>query len=201
MQTQPQVSFDDVKLTDEVRDRVLETALDWIDQLERVHPRITGCHVVVAKPHRRHRVGGLYSVRVDVVVPEGEIVVNREHHENRAHEDLFVAIRDAFDATRRRLEDHARRLRGSVKRHEARGHGVVSQLFPMQGYGFIETPDGREIYFHRNAVGNGRYDTLDLGVPVRFTEEEGDEGPQASVVQVVHSKSMEPPEQPEETVR
>lgn len=193
MQTQPQVSFDDVDLTDELRGQLRDAALDSIEQLEQVHRRMTGCHVVIGMPHRRHRVGGLYSVRVDIVVPEGEIVVNREQHDNHAHEDAFVAIRDAFDAAKRRLEDHSRRLRGAVKRHEPRGRGVVSKLFPLAGYGFIETPDGREIYFHRHAVGNGRFDTLDLRVPVRFTEEEGDRGPQASVVEIVHSKAAAPP--------
>jgi cold shock CspA family protein len=187
MQTQPQVSFDDVELTDEVRERLRDEALEWIDQLERFHHRITGCHVVIGMPHRRHRIGGLYSVRVDIVVPEAEIVVNREHHDDHAHEDVFVALRDAFDAAKRRLEDHARRLRGTVKRHEPRGQGIVAKLFPLQGYGFIETPEGREIYFHRHAVENHRFDALDLGSRVRFTEEEGDQGPQASVVEIVHA--------------
>lgn len=188
MQTQPQVSFDDVELTDEVRERVRDEVLDWIGQLERFHPRITGCHVVIGMPHRRHRIGGLYSVRIDVVVPEAEIVVNREHHDEHAHEDLFVALRDAFDAAKRRLEDHARRLRGTVKRHEPRSQGVVTKLFPLEGYGFIETPEGREVYFHRHAVANRRFEAVDLGVLVRFTEEDGDRGPQASFVEIIHSR-------------
>lgn len=192
MQTQPQVSFDDIDLTEEVRERLRDTALDWIDQLEQFHPRITGCHVVVAMPHRHHRLGGLYSVRIEVVVPEGEVVVSREHHENHAHQDAFVAMRDAFAAAKRRLEDHARRLRGAVKVHQPPAHGVVAKLFPLAGYGFIETPEGREIYFHRNAVGNGTFDVLDLGTPVRFTEEEGDQGPQASAVHVMRSQAALP---------
>lgn len=189
MQTQPQVSFDDVELTDEVRERLRDEVLDWIEQLERFHHRITGCHVVIGMPHRRHRIGGLYSVKVDIVVPEAEIVVNREHHDEHAHEDVFVALRDAFDAAKRRLEDHARKIRGTVKHHEERGHGIVKKLFPLEGYGFIEAPDGREIYFHRHAVENRRFDTLDLGVPVRFTEEDGDQGPQASIVEIVHARA------------
>lgn len=79
--------------------------------------RITGCHVVVAQPHRHHRGGRLSSVRIDVVVPGGEIVVNRDQHLDHTHEDVFVALRDAFAAARRRRDDHVRRMRGDEKRH------------------------------------------------------------------------------------
>jgi ribosomal subunit interface protein len=121
MQTQAQVSFDDIPIDDAVRD----AALEHIDQLERFCDRITGCHVVIAQPHRHHREGRLYSVHVDVRMPGGEIVVNREHHLDHAHEDVFMALHDAFAAARRRLEDHVRRLRGDEKVHEARGSATV----------------------------------------------------------------------------
>ncbi|MFM9059707.1 MAG: cold shock domain-containing protein [Planctomycetaceae bacterium] len=182
MQTQPQVSFDDLPLDEAVRD----AALDHVAQLERLTDRITGCHVVIAQPHRHHREGRLYSVRVDLVVPGGEIVVNRDQHLDHAHEDVFVALRDAFNAARRRLEDHVRHLRGVGKVHRPRARGRISQMFPLQGYGFIETPEGREIYFHRHAISDPEFRAADVGSPVFFTEEEGDDGPQASVVHLVH---------------
>jgi cold shock CspA family protein/ribosome-associated translation inhibitor RaiA len=182
MQTQPQVSFDDLPVDAAVRD----AALDHIAALERYSDRITGCHVVVAQPHRHHREGRLYSIRVDLIVPSGEIVVNRDHHLDHAHEDVFVALRDAFAAARRRLEDHSRRLRGMEKAHATRAHGRISQVFPLQGYGFIETPDGREIYFHRHAISDQEFRMADVGTPVFFSEEEGDEGPQAAAVQIAH---------------
>jgi len=185
MQTQPQVSFDDLPVDEAVRD----AALDHIAQLERLSDRITGCHVVVAQPHRHHREGRLYSVRVDLVVPGGEIVVNRDHHLDHAHEDVFVALRDSFLAARRRLEDHVRRLRGVEKQHATRARGRISQLFPLQGYGFIETPDGREIYFHRHAISDQDFRMADIGSPVFYSEEDGDEGPQASAVHLEHPHS------------
>ena len=117
MQTQALVSFDDIPIDEAVRD----AALEHIAQLENFYSRITGCHVVIAQPHRHHREWRRYSVRVDVRVPGGEIVVNREHHLDHAHEDVFVALRDSFAAARRRLEDHVRRQRGVEKVHEARG--------------------------------------------------------------------------------
>lgn len=182
MQTQPQVSFHGIPIDERVR----ATAYDHIDDLERTYGRITGCHVVIAQPHQHRRRGGLYSVSIDIVVPGGEIVVNREHPLDHAHEDVYVALRDAFLAARRRLEDHVRRLRGATKSHEPRGQGRVSQIFPLEGYGFIETPDGREVYFHRHAISDHDYRLVDVGSPVFFSEEEGDQGPQASHVQLVH---------------
>lgn len=182
MQTQPQISFDDLPVDEAVR----EAALEHVARLEKTYDRITGCHVVIAQPHRHHREGRLYSVRVDLVVPGTEIVVNREHPADHAHEDVYVALRDSFDAARRRLEDHVRHLRGAVKRHLPRAEGRVTQIFPLQGYGFIETSDGREIYFHRHALSDDDFRIVDLGTRVHFTEEDGDEGPQAASVEVVH---------------
>ena len=63
---------------------------------------------------------GLYKVRIDVAVPDGELVTSHEHHHrDSAHEDVHVPIRDAFNAMRRQLEDDARKRRGKVKRHAA----------------------------------------------------------------------------------
>lgn len=185
MQTQPQVSFDDIPIDEAVRD----AALRHIDELESTYDRITGCHVVVAQPHRHHREGRLYSVRVDLIVPGTELVVNRNHPLDHAHEDVFVALRDSFNAARRRLEDHVRHLRGAEKSHTPRAVGRVTQIFPLQGYGFLETPDGREIYFHQHALSENDFRMVDVGSTVHFSEEEGDEGPQAAHVQLVHPHS------------
>jgi cold shock CspA family protein len=180
MQTEPQICFDDIPVDECVRTEALQSIAD----LERVSDRIIGCHVVIAKPHRRHRQGGLYSVRIELFVPGAEIVVNREHHLDHAHEDVLVALRDAFLVARRLLEDHVHRLRGEEKPHSPRAHGHVSQIFPLQGYGFITTPDGREIYFHRNTLSPHDYAAIDVGSPVIFGEEQGEKGPQATHVQL-----------------
>jgi cold shock CspA family protein len=182
MQTEPQVSFDDLPVDPDVR----AAALEHVAHLERFTDRITGCHVVVAQPHRHHRRGRLFSVRVELVVPGGEIVVNRDHHLDHAHEDVYVALRDSFDSAQRRLEDHVRRMRGTEKTHAARAQGHISRVFPLQGYGFIEMADGREIYFHRHAISDHDFRLADVGTPVFFSEEEGDQGPQAAAVQLVH---------------
>lgn len=78
-------------------------------KLERFYDRITSCHIVVQAPHRSQNKGKLYEVHIQVRVPGDEIVVNREHQRDHAHEDVYVAVRDAFAAMERRLEDFARR--------------------------------------------------------------------------------------------
>ena len=110
MQTQPTVSFDGVAVDDAVRD----AALAHVAKLETFCRDIIGCHVVLSQPHRHPRHGRLWSVRVDLVVPGVDIIVNRTHCRDQAHEDPLVALRDAFDAAKRRLEEHVRERRGQV---------------------------------------------------------------------------------------
>jgi ribosomal subunit interface protein len=102
-------------------------------KLDRYYRRTMSCRVVVEAPHRRHRQGKLFHVRVDLMVPGGELVVRREPAQHHAHEDVYVAIRDAFDAVQRRLEDYARRQRGDLKRRTEAPHARVVSLFPAEG--------------------------------------------------------------------
>jgi ribosomal subunit interface protein len=155
------------------------------EKLDQFHGHIMGCRVVIEQIANHHQQGKLFQVRIDVTVPGGEVVVSRDKGRNHAHEDVYVAIRDAFNAARRQLEDKSRRTRRDVKTHEVPPHGQVGEFYPQEGYGKIHTPDGREIYFHRNSVLNGGFDELSVGSEVRFVEEQGDMGPQASTVKPV----------------
>ena len=87
------------------------------EKLDRYYDRIMGVQVAVEAPHKHQHRGKIYSVRVNVTVPDEELVVSRVPNDDHAHEDVYVAIRDAFDAMRRQLEDYARQRRGQVKRH------------------------------------------------------------------------------------
>lgn len=89
----------------------------WVGKLEHVYDRIERCRVVIERPHQHQHQGQRIHVSVTLAVPGEDIVVNRDHGLDAAHEDLHVAIRDAFHAARRRLEDHARRQRHDVKAH------------------------------------------------------------------------------------
>jgi len=176
-----QIAFHNLDRSEAVKALIEEK----VESLERFFGRITSCRVVVEAPHRHHRRGNQYLVRIDLAVPGGEIVVNRDPPKHTDSSDLHVAIRDAFEAAQRQLEDHARRHRHQVKSHEPAPHARVSRVFPEEGYGFLETPDGREVYFHKNAVLNGDFEGLLPGTEVAFAEETGEKGPQASTVRVL----------------
>lgn len=178
-------------------------------KLDGLFDDITSCRVIVEAPHRRHHKGKAYVVRIDLTVPGQELVINRapkrldaakashpdelekdlaEIHEPSKHaarEDLYVAIRDAFNAAGRKLQDYVRRRRGKKKNHEPVPVARVAKLFPVDAYGFLETPDGREIYFHKNSVLHPGFEHLEVGTEVSFAEEPGEKGPQASTVRVV----------------
>jgi cold shock CspA family protein len=153
--------------------------------LDRFAGDIMSCRVVVEPAGKHHLYGNLYEVRIDLTLPGEEIAVTREPSEHTEYKDIHVALRDAFDTARRKLADFVRRRRGAVKAHEGPPHGRVSQLLAPQGYGFIETPDGREVYFHRHSVLHDAFDRLQVGTEVTFVEEEGRKGSQASTVRVV----------------
>lgn len=156
-----------------------------VGKLDLYYDQIMSCRVAVEAPHKHHHKGKLYHVRINLTVPDKELVVSREPDQHHAHEDVYVAIRDAFDAMRRQLEDYARRRRGKVKHHEAPPHGRIAKLFPEEGYGNIETLDGRLVYFHQNSVVDTDFSKLETGSEVRFVEEMGEKGPQASTVYVI----------------
>ena len=99
-------------------ERALRRKLSW---LRRYDPRILGCRVTVDAPHRHRRQGRLYSVRLEVTVPGGVLSATRSPSLDHAHEDLRVAIHDAFDSARRELLDDAHRQRGLVERHVGAG--------------------------------------------------------------------------------
>lgn len=192
MQLPLQITFRNLDASPTVEEKVRERA----EELERFYGRIMSCRVVIEAPTRRQHKGRLYHIRVDLKVPGKEIVVKRDPPEHHAHEDIYVAVRDCFDAVRRQLEDHARHRRGATKVHETPSHGRIARLFAERDYGFITAADGEEVYFHRNAVVDNRFDKLTVGDEVRFVVHpgEGEGGPQASTVIPIGKHHPEPPQ-------
>ena len=182
METEPKIVFEHIDASDAVRQRIL----DEIAHLTQFHGRITSCRVVVSAPEKHKHKGNLYQVRIHLVVPgRGEITVRPSTARHQWNQDPLVAIRNAFDAARRQLEDKTRRMRGDVKAHEGQDHGTVARIFPDDGYGFIASADGQEIYFHRNSVVGEHFADLKPGAAVRYVAEPGEKGAQASTVHIV----------------
>jgi len=163
MKTPLQITFRDIERSDALETHIREKA----EKLETFFEPIMSCRVVVEMPHQHKNQGKLFNVRIDIGVPGSEIVVNRDKHE-----DVYVALRDAFDAAKRQLEDYGRRLRRETKAH------------PQERYGFIRRIDGSELYFHFDNLVNVSFDQLMEGEEVKFIEEMAAEGPQAKRVSV-----------------
>lgn len=115
MQLPLQITFHNLDASEAVETKIRQRAAE----LEQFYDRIIGCRVAVETTSHKRQKGRLYSVRVDLTVPDHEIVVNRSAADDHSHEDIYIAVRDAFDAARRRLEEHVRRRRGDIKSHAA----------------------------------------------------------------------------------
>jgi ribosome-associated translation inhibitor RaiA/cold shock CspA family protein len=192
MQLPLQITFRHMDPSPALEARIRQRA----EELDQFFDRITSCRVVVESRHTRHQQGNVFEVRIDLMLPGREIVVGRDSGANHAHEDAHVAVRDAFDAARRLLEDHARDRRGAVKLHAVPDHGRVTRLLPERDCGFILTEAGDEIYFHRNSVAGGGFDKLEIGAEVRFVAQhsESAEGLQASTVVLLGKHHLPPAE-------
>jgi cold shock CspA family protein/ribosome-associated translation inhibitor RaiA len=200
MQLTPTITFRGMKGSD-----ALDAAIRaHIDKLETYYPSIKGCRVLVEFLQRHQETGNHYHVGIDLTVPGEEIVVaheaslhataqdieaekatkKAEPHPERKH--AYVAVREAFDVARRRLQDYARRQRGSVKTTVRQPHGRVVQLFPIDEYGHIEAEDGHEVYFQKSSVLKNAFERMTVGSTVSYAEEAGQKGPQASTVKLLH---------------
>jgi len=173
MQLPLQISLHGIEHSNALYDAIREKA----EKLDHYYDRIMSCRVVLELAGRHKRHGKQFAVRIDLKVPGGEMVINKEHDE-----DLQIALRDAFDAARRRLEDYARGQRGDVKRHAPELTGRVARIDAAEGFGFIATEDGDEYYFSRDNVIAPSFEHLAVGTAVHFIADAGAEGPQAKRV-------------------
>ena len=204
MQLTPTITFREVKRT-----AALETEIiTRLRKLETYCHRIMGCRVLIELVQRHHEAGNRYHVRIDLTVPGEEIVVAHEAglhasaqdvgaekitrmaESDPEHKHARVAIREAFDIARRQLQDYVRRQRGMVKTAVTQARGRVSQLSPIDRYGYIEAEDGHEVYFQEASVLKNAFDRLAVGSAVSFAEEPGEKGPQASTVKLLHPRRM-----------
>ena len=182
-----EITYHNMDQSDAIETRVLEK----VEHLEKLHERLTSCRVSIEAPHKHHRQGNTYQVRILLGMPQGQVAVSHDPGDRNAHEDIYVAIRDAFRAAERQLKDHRQKMRGDVKTHDVPLQGHVDRLVPIEDHGFITTNDGREIYFHRNAVVEGSFDDLEEEQTVELVVFHGDNeaGPHASTVKPISPMS------------
>jgi len=198
-----QVTFRNMKEEAGLEQMVREEA----GKLERFYDRITSCRVVVERPQRAPS-SKLYHVRIDLGLPGGELVVKHTPSLHASLQDVDVgksreeaeavlvhksperAIREAFHEMTRRLQDYKRKQEESPKPSHKMAEGAVKEIFPEEGYGFLETADDRQVYFNQASVLDGHFTQLRVGAHVRFAEEMGEKGPQASTVKVIHPRKQ-----------
>jgi cold shock CspA family protein/ribosome-associated translation inhibitor RaiA len=185
MQQPLEINFHDVPRSDWSVDLIRERAA----RLERYNDHISSCHVIVAQPHQHQHKGRAFRVSIEVRLPRHAplVVVQEPETVARGHADLRPIINETFDVMERRLQGLGdSSLRQALAPAPDETRGLVVRLFTDDGYGFLRTPDGREVYFHRNAVLHDDFQRLAIGTEVRFEAQMGDAGPQASTVQLVN---------------
>jgi len=189
MQVPLEIAFHNLEPSERLERKIRQRA----DKLNRYFDRIVSCRVAVDMPHRGPAAQPLaYHVRIEVRVPEKVLVVSRDPGEAEDRFNPDLALRDAFAAMERQLEEHSRKVRGEVKTLNAPRQGRVLRTFPE--HGFIATTDGREIYFHRNSVIDAGFDRLKPGDTVELVLAHGESpaGPQASTVKPIPPMRLDP---------
>ena len=181
----PEIVFNDVDRSEWIEKYVF----DRLRKLERFAQGITRCRVTLKQEQASHRKGNVYSVTVEArIPPQHDLVATKQKEIVDMPEQLMALINATFGAIERQVKKTAALRRNEPRLHAADGqlHGIVEKLFADEGYGFLRTlEENRQVYFHRNSVLNGDFDRLAVGTEVRFSEEEGDEGPQASSLHIV----------------
>jgi len=177
MQKPIQITIKNVDPSDQLNALIKEKA----NKLQQFNENIISCHITVEQTQRHKHQGKLNNLRINISVPGKELIVTHNPNEN-----IYVAVRDAFDDARRQLENYSQISHGGIKTHPNLLHGKIVRLF--EDFGFIEGTDGEEYYFNADNLVSSKFNKLKLGFSVRFIEAMGQEGLQAHHVSVHHEK-------------
>ncbi len=177
MQAPLQITMRNIDHSAAVEERIREKA----NKLNKFSDRIISCEVVVEQSQAFQKSGTLYNIRIHLTLPRKALVVNHNEQEN-----LYVAIREAFNDMVRKVEAADQILEGEVKHHSPIIHGEIIRLFD-EGFGFIQDTVGDEYYFNKDSLVNHPFTHLQIGMPVHFIEKVGDEGLRACRVSVRRS--------------
>ncbi len=194
-----EITFRGIPSDEDIKSLVQQKAA----KLEMVAENLISCRVAIEKKQKHPQSGSPYRVRVNMRLPPGrEVVVDSgESGEGYIHDELSTVVREVFDIALRQLKKVSDQQQDEVKEHPMQEtSGIVVRLFTDNGYGFLKTLTGREIFFHRNSVLNKDFERLEVGTGVRFVEEQGEKGPQASTVQIVDKPGVRGPKTDEDPV-
>lgn len=177
-----EIACPDFEMTDNIRNLVNDLAAE----LERLCDHITSCRVTIEMPQKHQEAGNPLEVRIETHIPPGHhLVVKRRTGESEMHEDLLGVLNESFQAMEKQVKKVDAMRRGDVKSHpEQAVNALVSAIYPDQDCGFLESAEGREIYFHRNSVAHDDFERLTVGTGVHYVEASGEHGPQASTVKI-----------------
>lgn len=166
-----------------IRDMPVSSAIETYirkraEKLNRFYNRISSCRIVIELPQKHKRQGKLYNVRIDLTVPGKELVVT-----HKTNQDIYIALRDAFKAIERQLEEHSHKRHGRVKMHNGVLHGRIVSLNQAEGFGLIERVDDHtRYYFAMTNVAHPDFLKLHVGDRVEFHGEIINDGQQAQHV-------------------
>lgn len=185
MKVPPEITYRNVDKTAAIDTLINEK----IAKLEQLCDYISSCQIAIEKVHDRPRSGSPYRARIDLTLPPShELVADSNPSDNNQYVELDAVIRDAFRKMERQLKQQIQQQRESEKTKSGSATdttALVVRLFRAEGYGFLRSLEGEEIYFHCNSVLHNDFDRLELGTGVRFEAEDGEQGPQATSVQIV----------------
>ncbi len=169
-----------------IEGRQVEILPEWREKIEAELAHLAGqahdpiLHARVELIGTGHHRRGAFEIHLVVSVAGHTLTVRHQG------EHVMPLIVEAFKALNRQVREHARIIQQKVKVHEeSRQYGKIARLFPEEDFGFIETLEGLEVYFHANAVKKGSFKALREGMKVEFSQERGESGPQAAWVRPV----------------
>lgn len=196
MQVPPEIAFRNVEATDDLKELILA----GIDKLEDIYPDLISCRTVVADDTPDQRTGNAFRVRLDLSIPGHTLIVDRSDPPSDAPRTVHQAIHDAFEVAERRLKKAKDIQRGDVKPRSLPPHGRITALLQDETgvrYGFLESREGRRIYFQEGALVELDFESLEVGDEVRFAAADGDDGLQASTIASIHPEDVGPVQEKE----
>jgi cold shock CspA family protein/ribosome-associated translation inhibitor RaiA len=181
-QTPLQITFRGINPSQAVESAIRERA----GRLDRFS-HITRLHVTVDMPHQHRHRGNHYAIRIDITTPLGDVHITRDPSLDGTHKDFQSVLRDAFDAAARHLESDAQRGEAGAQDREQPPRGRVTRLFPDQGYGFLTSAEGEDVYFNQHSVHGSAFAQLSVGSEVSFTivAEDADQSARAASVHLL----------------